>query len=65
VAKKITGIVAGVSWVLVAIFWNFPTDASVGARVQGGLWLAGLLVGIFSLIALVVMATIDYARRPR
>jgi hypothetical protein len=65
VAKKVTAIIAGVSWAVFGLSHLFagPTGALSDAGVV--LFVTGILVGIGALIALAVLALIDYARRPR
>lgn len=64
-AKKITAIVCGVSWAVFGLSHLFagPTGALSGTGVV--MFAAGMMIGIFSLIALAILALIDYARRPR
>jgi hypothetical protein len=65
VAKKITGIVCGVSW---ACFFGFTSSEKLlfGPNpIPGALAYIGFFAGIISGITLIAMALIDYARRPR
>lgn len=64
-AKKVTGIICGCAW---AVFgFSFLTVGPTGDLSDAGvvLFVLGMMIGIFSLIALIVLALIDYARRPR
>ena len=64
-AKKVTAIVAGVSWAVFGLSFIFSDPP--GTLTDSGvvLFAAGMMIGIFSLIALGILALIDYARRPR
>lgn len=64
-AKKIAGIVAGVSWAVFGLSFLFSDPPGTLTDTGVVLFVAGMMIGIFSLIALGVLALIDYARRPR
>jgi len=65
VAKKVTAIVFGASVAMAGIPYLFTDSTRTLSPVGGGFFVAGVVLGTFSLIALAVMALIDYARRPR
>lgn len=64
-AKKITAIVCGVSWAIFGISHLFVGPMGALAPAGVAMFVAGMMVGIFSLTVLGVLALIDYGRRPR
>jgi len=62
--KKI-GIICGIAWLIFAIpflppFYMTGENLALGIMMQ-----VGLVVGIITIIIIIIMALIDYARRPR
>lgn len=64
-AKKITAIILGASAAMAGLSNLYMDSTGLSTPVVAGLFVAGVIIGTFALIALAVMATIDYARRPR
>jgi hypothetical protein len=65
VAKKVTAVVCGVSWAVFGVSFIFSDPPGTLTDTGVVLSMTGMMIGIFSLIALAVLALIDYARRPR
>lgn len=64
-AKKIVAIICGVFWAIFGISFVFSDPPGTLTDTGVVLFVIGMGMGIVSLIALAIMATIDYARRPR